>query len=162
MLTKENNELICRVGAGTAMGTAFRRFWLPALLSSELPTPDGDPRRVQLLGEDFVAFRDSDGKVGLLDEYCCHRNASLTLGRVEAGGIRCIYHGWKFAVDGTVLDTPNVADPTFKQRFKARAYPVREAAWCGCPWDPRCRCRHFPSGRSSPCPRPISCRCMRW
>ncbi|MBV8409514.1 MAG: Rieske 2Fe-2S domain-containing protein [Alphaproteobacteria bacterium] len=127
MLTKENNDLICRVGAGTPMGTAFRRFWLPALLSSELPAPDCDPRRVQLLGEDFVAFRDSDGEVGLLDEYCCHRSASLALGRVEQGGIRCIYHGWKFAVDGTVLETPNVADPAFKQRFKARAYPVREA-----------------------------------
>ena len=127
MLPKENNELICRVGAGTAMGTAFRRFWLPALLSQELPGPDCDPRRVQLLGEDFIAFRDSDGKVGLLDEYCPHRNASLGLGRVEGGGIRCIYHGWKFAVDGTVLETPNVADPAFKQRFKAKSYPVREA-----------------------------------
>ncbi|HMK01028.1 MAG TPA: Rieske 2Fe-2S domain-containing protein [Reyranella sp.] len=127
MLSRENNELICRVGPGTAMGKAFRRFWVPALLSEELPAPDGDPRRVQLLGEDFVAFRDSDGKVGVLDEYCCHRSASLALGRVEAGGIRCIYHGWKFAVDGTVLETPNVPDPTFKGRFKARAYPVREA-----------------------------------
>jgi len=127
MLSKENSELICRVGAGTPMGTALRRFWLPALLSEELPAPDCDPRRVQLLGEDFIAFRDSEGKVGLLDEYCCHRSASLALGRVEAGGIRCIYHGWKFAVDGTVLDTPNVADPTFKERFKAKAYAVREA-----------------------------------
>jgi phthalate 4,5-dioxygenase len=127
MLSKENSEMICRVGAATPMGTALRRFWLPALLSEELPAPDCDPRRVQLLGEDFIAFRDSDGKVGLLDEYCCHRSASLALGRVEAGGIRCIYHGWKFAVDGTVLDTPNVADPTFKERFKAKAYPVREA-----------------------------------
>jgi len=127
MLSRENSELICRVGAGTPMGTALRRFWLPALLSEELPAPDCDPRRVQLLGEDFIAFRDSEGKVGLLDEYCCHRSASLALGRVEAGGIRCIYHGWKFAVDGTVLDTPNVADPTFKERFKARAYAVREA-----------------------------------
>src|SRR5260370_14435557 len=127
MLTKENNELICRVGSGTAMGTAFRRFWLPALLSDELSAPDCDPRRVQLLGKDFVAFRDSDGKVGLLDEYCCHRNASLALGRVEAAGIRCIYHGWKVAADGTVLDTPNVADPTFKERFKANAYAVQEA-----------------------------------
>ena len=127
MLSKENSELICRVGAGTPMGTALRRFWLPALLSEELPAPDCDPRRVQLLGEDFIAFRDSEGKVGLLDEYCCHRSASLALGRVEAGGIRCIYHGWKFAVDGTVLDTPNVADPTFKERIKAKAYAVREA-----------------------------------
>jgi len=127
MLSRENNELICRVGAGIPMGTALRRFWLPALLSEDLPAPDCDPRRVQLLGEDFIAFRDSDGKVGLLDEYCCHRSASLALGRVEAGGIRCIYHGWKFAVDGTVLDTPNVADPTFKERIKAKAYAVREA-----------------------------------
>ncbi len=127
MLSKENSELICRVGAGTPMGTALRRFWLPALLSEELPAADCDPRRVQLLGEDFIAFRDSEGKVGLLDEYCCHRSASLALGRVEAGGIRCIYHGWKFAVDGTVLDTPNVADPTFKERIKAKAYAVREA-----------------------------------
>ena len=127
MLSKENSELICRVGAETPMGTALRRFWLPALLSEELSAPDCDPRRVQLLGEDFIAFRDSEGKVGLLDEYCCHRSASLALGRVEAGGIRCIYHGWKFAVDGTVLDTPNVADPTFKERIKAKAYAVREA-----------------------------------
>jgi phenylpropionate dioxygenase-like ring-hydroxylating dioxygenase large terminal subunit len=127
MLSKQDNEMMCRVGAGTPMGTAFRRFWLPALLSEELPHPDCDPRRVQLLGEDFVAFRDSEGKVGLLNEYCPHRNASLALGRVEAGGIRCIYHGWKFAADGTVLDTPNLADPLFKHRFKACAYPVREA-----------------------------------
>jgi phthalate 4,5-dioxygenase len=127
MLSREDNETMCRVGPGTPMGTALRRFWLPALLSEELPAPDGDPRRVQLLGEDFVAFRDSSGRVGFLDEYCCHRGASLMLARVEEGGIRCIYHGWKFAADGTVLDTPNVADPHFKERFKARAYPVREA-----------------------------------
>lgn len=126
MLSKEDNETISRVSPGTPMGMAFRRFWLPALLSEELPHPDCDPRRVQLLSEDFVAFRDSSGKVGLLDEYCCHRGASLTLGRVEEGGLRCIYHGWKFAVDGTVLDTPNVVDPRFKERIKARAYPVRE------------------------------------
>jgi phthalate 4,5-dioxygenase len=127
MLSKQDNETICRIGPGTPMGMAFRRFWLPALLSEELPHPDCDPRRVQLLGEDFVAFRDSSGKIGLLDEYCCHRNASLALGRVEEGGLRCIYHGWKFAVDGTVLETPNVADSRFKERIKARAYPVREA-----------------------------------
>ncbi len=145
MLPKEENETMCRVGAGTPMGTALRRFWLPALLSEELPHPDCDPRRVQLLGEDFVAFRDTAGNVGLLDEYCCHRNASLTLGRCEEGGLRCIYHGWKFAVDGTVLDTPNVADPLFKQRFKAKAYPVREAG--GLVWvylGPRAQVPEFP------------------
>jgi phenylpropionate dioxygenase-like ring-hydroxylating dioxygenase large terminal subunit len=127
MLTKEDNELMCRVGPGTGMGDAMRRYWLPALLSSDVLAADADPKRVQLLGEKFVAFRDTDGRVGILDETCCHRGASLTLGRVEGCGIRCIYHGWKFAVDGTVMETPNVSDPTFKTRFKAKAYPVREA-----------------------------------
>ena len=161
MLSRENNELICRVGPGTAMGKAFRRFWLPALLSAELPAPDCDPRRVQLLGEDFVAFRDSDGKVGLLDEYCPHRNASLGLGRVEGGGIRCIYHGWKFAVDGTVLETPNVADPTFKDRFKEGPIRcARRAASSGSISGRRRRCRHSRAGPSSSSRRPISCRSM--
>ena len=81
MLSKEDNETMCRVGRDTPMGTAMRRFWLPAMLSEELPHADCDPRRVQLLGEDYVAFRDSDGNVGLLDEYCCHRSASLALDR---------------------------------------------------------------------------------
>jgi nitrite reductase/ring-hydroxylating ferredoxin subunit len=127
MLSPQDNELMCRVGPATGMGQVLRSYWLPALLSSDLPKPDGDPKHVQLLGEDFVAFRDTNGQVGLLDEACCHRGASLTLGLVEGCGIRCIYHGWKFAVDGTVLETPNVPDPKFKDRFKARAYPVREA-----------------------------------
>jgi phenylpropionate dioxygenase-like ring-hydroxylating dioxygenase large terminal subunit len=127
MLSREENELMCRVGPGSAMGGAMRRYWLPALHSSALPHPDCDPQHVELLGEHFVAFRDSNGRVGLLDEQCCHRGASLLLGRVEECGIRCIYHGWKFAVDGTVLDTPNVPDPKFKNRIRARAYPVREA-----------------------------------
>ena len=109
------------------MGVAARRYWIPATLSSDLPQPDCDPIRVELLGETFVAFRDTEGKIGFLDEACCHRGASLTLGRVEGCGIRCIYHGWKFAVDGTVMETPNVADPNFKTRFKARAYPTHEA-----------------------------------
>lgn len=127
MLSKQDNDLMCRVGPGTGMGLVLRRCWLPALLSSDLPQPDGDPKHVELLGENFVAFRDTGGRVGLLDEACCHRGASLMLGRVEGCGIRCIYHGWKFAVDGTVMETPNVPDPKFKERFKARAYPVREA-----------------------------------
>ena len=127
MLSRRDNETMCRVGPDTPMGKAMRCYWLPALLSEELSRPDCDPRRVQLLGESFVAFRDTNGKVGVLDEFCCHRSASLTLGRVEDCGIRCIYHGWKYAVDGTVMETPNVADPHFKERFKARAFPVREA-----------------------------------
>jgi phthalate 4,5-dioxygenase oxygenase subunit len=127
MLTQGDNELICRTGPGTAMGASMRHFWVPALLASELPESDGDPVHVELLGENFVAFRDSTGQVGLLDEMCCHRGASLTLGRVENCGIRCIYHGWLFAADGNILETPNVADPRFKRRFKAKSYPVREA-----------------------------------
>jgi phthalate 4,5-dioxygenase len=127
MVPFEDNELMCRVGAGTPMGEAMRRFWAPACLSAELPEPDGDPIHIELLGESLVAFRDSNGTVGLLDEYCCHRGASLTIGRVENCGVRCLYHGWLFGVDGTVLETPNVADPQFKERFKAKAYPVREA-----------------------------------
>jgi phthalate 4,5-dioxygenase oxygenase subunit len=127
MLTHAENELICRVGPGTGMGAAMRRFWLPALASSELPERGGDPVHVELLGEHFVAFRDAEGRVGVLDEGCCHRGVSLLLGRVEGCGIRCIYHGWKFAVDGKVLETPNVPDDKFKDRIRARAHPVREA-----------------------------------
>jgi phenylpropionate dioxygenase-like ring-hydroxylating dioxygenase large terminal subunit len=127
MLSHEENELMCRVGPGTGMGEVMRRAWMPALLSSELPERGGDPVHVELRGENFAAFRDGDGNVGLLDEHCCHRGASLTIGRVEQCGIRCIYHGWLFAADGTVLETPNVADPRFKERVKAKSYPVREA-----------------------------------
>ena len=127
MLSAKDNDLMCRTGRDTPMGEAMRHFWIPALLSSELPHPDCDPVHVELLGENFVAFRDSEGRVGLLDEFCCHRGASLTLGRSENCGLRCVYHGWLFAADGTVLETPNIADPKFKTRFKARAYPVREA-----------------------------------
>lgn len=127
MLSKADNERMCRVGPGTPMGEAARRYWLPALLSEELPAPDCDPMGVTVLGERLVAFRDTQGRVGLLQEFCRHRGASLTLGRVEGCGIRCIYHGWKFAADGTVMETPNVADPAFKNRFKAEAYPTHEA-----------------------------------
>tara|TARA_R110000772_G_scaffold73034_6_gene159027 strand:- start:879 stop:2165 length:1287 start_codon:yes stop_codon:yes gene_type:complete len=128
MLPKQDNELICRVSADTPMGKAMRHFWLPALLSSELPEVDSDPVHLELLGESFVAFRDGSGKVGVLDELCPHRGASLTVGNVEECGVRCIYHGWLFGTDGTVLETPNVPDPNFKARFKAKAYPVRENA----------------------------------
>ena len=127
MLSAKDNELMCRTNADTPMGQAMRHFWLPALLSSELPEPDSDPVHVELLGENFVAFRDSEGNVGILDEMCCHRGVSLTLGRSENCGLRCIYHGWLFAADGTVLETPNIPDPRFKSRFKAKSFPVKEA-----------------------------------
>lgn len=126
MLSAKDNEMMCRTNADTPMGKAMRHFWLPALLSSELPEPDCDPVHVELLGENFVAFRDSEGNVGLLDEMCCHRGVSLTVGRAENCGLRCAYHGWLFDKDGTVLETPNIPDDRFKTRFKAKAYPVKE------------------------------------
>ena len=126
MLTKEKNEMLTRVGKGTPMGTMMRRYWHPIATSEQLHEPDGDPQLARLLGENFVMFRDSNGKVGLMDELCMHRGASMVLGRVEDGGIRCIYHGWKFAVDGTLMETPNHADPRLRERLKANSYPVRE------------------------------------
>ncbi len=127
MLSTKENEMMCRVGRGTPMGTAMRRYWTPALQSSDLPHPGGDPRRVVLLGDAYVAFRGEDGSIGLLDEGCCHRGVSLALGRVEGCGIRCIFHGWKFATDGQLLDAPNVVDEKFRSRIRANSYPVREA-----------------------------------
>lgn len=126
MLSREDNDRLCRVGPGTPMGALMRRYWHPVATSAQLPEPDGDPLRVKLLGERYVLFRDTAGKTGLLDELCMHRGASLAIGRVEEGGIRCLYHGWKFAVDGTILETPNHADCRYRERMKAPAYPVRE------------------------------------
>ncbi|MDM0050527.1 Rieske 2Fe-2S domain-containing protein [Variovorax sp. J22R115] len=127
MLKAQDNELMCRVGPGTGMGDVMRRTWLPALQSSELPEAGGDPKGVELLGQRFVAWRDGAGRPGFFDEACLHRGSSMLLARAEPEGLRCIYHGWKFAVDGAVLDTPNVADPKFKERIRGRTYPVREA-----------------------------------
>ncbi len=109
------------------MGRMLRRYWLPALMSDEL-TAGGTPRAVRLLGEQLIAFRDSAGEVGLLEEHCPHRGASLRLARNEACGLRCLYHGWKIATTGAVLETP--AEPeesSFRERVRAVAYPVREA-----------------------------------
>ena len=127
MITEEQNRLLTQVGPGTAMGGMMRRFWLPVCTSAQLPRPDGPPLHVRLLGENFVTFRTSNGEVGMLDEYCMHRRASLVLGRVEDNGIRCLYHGWKFGIDGAVQETPNHCDGRFKASIRAPAYPVREA-----------------------------------
>jgi nitrite reductase/ring-hydroxylating ferredoxin subunit len=108
------------------MGTALREYWLPALLSEEV-TPDGDPLRVKLLGEELIAFRDANGQVGLIQNNCPHRGASLFFGRNEQGGLRCVYHGWKFDVAGTCVDMPNEpAESDFKSKVKATAYPCQE------------------------------------
>ncbi|HUZ75988.1 MAG TPA: Rieske 2Fe-2S domain-containing protein, partial [Chloroflexota bacterium] len=107
MLSHEDNELLTRVGPGTPMGHLMRRYWTPALLSAELPNPDSDPVRVRLLGEDLIAFRDTNGAVGLLANACPHRGASLFFGRNEECGLRCVYHGWKFDLEGRCVDMPN-------------------------------------------------------
>jgi phthalate 4,5-dioxygenase oxygenase subunit len=127
MLCAADNDLLTRVGPGTPMGNLMRQFWLPALLSSELPEPDGNPLRVVLLGERLIAFRDTSGQVGLLGNHCPHRGASLWFGRNEECGLRCVYHGWKFDVHGTCVDMPNEPpESNFKHKVKATAYPCRE------------------------------------
>ncbi|HEV7663801.1 MAG TPA: Rieske 2Fe-2S domain-containing protein [Chloroflexota bacterium] len=128
MLSHEENELLTRTGADTPMGRLARRYWLPALLSEELPEPDGAPVRVKLMGERLVAFRRTDGQVGLVGEFCPHRGASLVLARNEENGLRCIYHGWQIGCDGAVLDTPTEkAASNFKDKLRQTAYPTREA-----------------------------------
>jgi phenylpropionate dioxygenase-like ring-hydroxylating dioxygenase large terminal subunit len=103
----------------------MRRYWLPACLTDELPKPDCPPVRVKLLGEELVAFRNSDGKIGLLEEYCPHRLASMFLARNEENGLRCVYHGWKFDVDGHCTDMPNEpATSSFKHKVFMRSYPT--------------------------------------
>ncbi len=127
MLSPEENELLTRVGPGTAMGATLRRYWLPAALSEELPEPDCPPVRVRLLGEDLIAFRDTSGQVGLLGAYCPHRRAPLFFGRNEEHGLRCMYHGWKFDRAGACVDMPNEpAESTFRFKIHHTAYPCEE------------------------------------
>jgi phthalate 4,5-dioxygenase len=125
MISQEENDRLCRIGPGTPMGMLFRRFWLPICTADRLPHPSCAPLAERLLGEDFVVFRNGNGDVGVLDEICMHRGASLALGRVEDCGIRCIYHGWKFGNDGTVLDIMNLP-PEKRPHFKAPAFPAVE------------------------------------
>src|SRR5258706_13436859 len=128
MLTKEQNELRCRVEGDVPMGGIMRRHWLPVCMSEEVAERDGTPVRARLLGEDLVVFRDTEGRLGVLGEFCLHRRASLAFGRNEECGLRCLYHGWKFDVEGNVLDMPSEA-PGAAQRLgkKTRVYPAREA-----------------------------------
>src|SRR5438046_9006622 len=127
MLSLEDNGLLTRIGPGTLMGDLVREYWVPALFSSELSDPDSDPMRVRLLGEDLIAFRDSNGKVGLLANNCPHRGASLFFGRNEQAGLRCVYHGWKFDASGNCIDMPNEpAESDFRTKVKASAYPCQE------------------------------------
>jgi phthalate 4,5-dioxygenase oxygenase subunit len=128
VLTREENELLCRVEGDAPAGNLMRRYWLPAIVADDLAEPDGRPVRVRLVGRNYVLFRDSAGALGLLDEQCPHRLASLALGRNEEGGLRCIYHGWKFDVRGACVDMPTEpAARGYQQRVTTGSYPVREA-----------------------------------
>lgn len=125
-MNKTDSEELTRVGEGTVMGDFMRQYWVPAAMSGELQV-DAPPMRLMLLGEKLIAFRDSLGRVGVMDHRCPHRCASLFLGRNEQAGVRCIYHGWKFDVDGNCLEMPNMpANPQVQSKIKAKAYKVRE------------------------------------
>jgi len=153
-LTPEDNDLLCRVEGAAPMGGIMRRHWLPVCLAEEVAEKDGAPVRSRLLGEDLVVFRDSQDRIGVLSEFCLHRRASLVFGRNEECGLRCLYHGWKFDVDGNVVDMPSEA-PGAAQRLgkKAKSYPAREAggfvwAWLG----PREQMREFEPPAWAPVP----------
>jgi phthalate 4,5-dioxygenase oxygenase subunit len=128
MMTPEENDLLCRVEGEASMGRIMRRHWVAACLSEEVAEPDGAPLPVRLLGEDLVVFRDSKGRVGVLDKYCSHRRASLVFARNEACGLRCLYHGWKFDVEGNVVEMASEpANSPIPDRVRHKAYPAREA-----------------------------------
>src|ERR1700716_1286046 len=133
MLRAEDNQFLTESGAGTPMGELLRRFWLPVLLSEELPEADGPPKKIVVMGEELLAFRDSRGVVGVIDQYCPHRGANLWLGRNEECGIRCVYHGWKFDTDGNCVDMPNEpVESNFREKIKPVTY--KAADWGGITW----------------------------
>ena len=133
MLSAQDNEMITRTGPGTPMGEYLRRFWMPALLSEEIAEPDSPPVRVKILNEELIAFRDTNGDVGIIDNFCPHRRASLFFGRNEECGLRCVYHGWKFNTKGDCVDMPSEpAESNFKDKVKIKAYPAED--WGGYIW----------------------------
>lgn len=127
MMRAQDNEYITRVGPGTPMGELMRQYWVPAMLSTELPRPDCPPVRVLLLGEKLIGFRDTSGQVGLLGNHCPHRGASLFYGRNADCGLRCVYHGWKFDLSGRCVEMPTESpESNFKDKVRATAYPCQE------------------------------------
>ena len=127
MTTREQNEYLTRTGPGTAMGNLFRCYWLPALMAEELAEPDCAPVRVKLLSESLIAFRDTDGRLGLIDEFCAHRGVSLWFGRNEESGLRCPYHGWKYDVTGQCVEVPSEpVESGFCAKMKLKSYPLVE------------------------------------
>lgn len=126
MLTREENEFLTRIGPGTPMGNLIRQYWIPFLISTELPQPDGPQLRVRLLGEDLIAFRTTSGQVGLVAQGCLHRGASLFFGRNEEHGIRCAYHGWKFDLIGACVEMPNESQECqFKEKVRLDAMIIQ-------------------------------------
>src|SRR6185369_11614220 len=126
MLTPEENDILVRTNGGTPGGEWMRRYWQPVALSEEL-AENGAPLPVRLLGEDLVLFRDDQGRLGLLGRRCAHRGADLSLGRIEDGGLRCLYHGWLYDLGGRCLEQP--AEPEgsdFKNKINHRSYPCKE------------------------------------
>ena len=133
MLTPEQNEMLCRVEGDAPMGRLMRRHWTPVCLIEEVADRDGAPVHARVFGEDLVVFRDSDGRVGVLDEACPHRRASLVYARNEDGGLRCLYHGWKFDADGNVMEMPSEPPQSeLPGKVRHRSYPARE--WGGMVW----------------------------
>ena len=127
MLSVEENNKLCEIGAGSVMGDYIRRFWIPFRLSEDLPEADGEPVKVKLMGEELLAFRNTDGKVGLVQRNCPHRWADLFFGRNEENGLRCTYHGWKFDTTGSCVDMPTETDEsTYKDKIRITSYPVEE------------------------------------
>ena len=125
MLTQDENELLVRTGPGTPMGDLFRRFWTPVMLSEEIPEPDCTPVRLRVLNEDLIAFRDTEGKVGIIDAHCAHRFSPLFFGMNEEKGLRCLYHGWKYDVTGQCVDIPFIPEgESFKDKIKLKSYPA--------------------------------------
>ena len=148
MLSVEDNEILCRVGAGTPMGELMRQYWVPALRSDELATPDCPPLRIKLLGEELIAFRATSGAVGIIQNACPHRGASMFFGRNEEDGLRCVYHGWKFDVTGACVDMPSEpAESNFKNKVRTKAYAVIEKN--GIVWT-------YMGPRETPPPLPVS------
>ena len=136
MLSQADNEFLTRSGPGTPMGDLLRRFWMPALLSEELPERDGPPKKIRIMGEDLLAFRDSNGRVGIVEPHCPHRGANLYYGRNEECGLRCAFHGWKFDVEGNCVDLPT-SPPESPTRTRSSCSPIRCAngpTWSGSTW----------------------------
>ena len=125
MLTQEENELLTKTGPGTPMGEFFRRFCIPIALTEEIPDPDCTPARVRAMNEDLILFRDTEGKIGLLDAYCAHRFSPLFFGMNEESGLRCLYHGWKYDVTGQCVDIPFIPEgASYKEKVQIKSYPA--------------------------------------